>query len=56
MGHHGTSADSSSHAESGLHLKELTEGTVRIDAGNLFQYFMTRIEKDNFLRRRRQGY
>ncbi len=36
MGHHGTSADSSSHAESNLHLMELTEGTVTIDVENLF--------------------
>ncbi len=45
---HGTPANSSSHAESIWRLKELTEGV-----GSLFQYFATRIEKDNFLRRRR---
>ncbi len=37
---HGTSANSSSHAESSWHLNEFTEGAVAIELGGLFQYFM----------------
>ncbi len=52
---HGTSANSSSHAESSWRLNELTEWAVATHVGSLFQYFTTRTEKDDFLRRRRLG-
>ncbi len=32
-------------------LNEFTEGVVTMRVGCLFQYFTTRVEKDNFLRR-----
>ncbi len=48
-GNHGTSANSSSHAESSRRLNELTAGA------SLFQHITTCIEKDDFLRRRRLG-
>ncbi len=32
-----------------------TEGAVTIGVGSLFQYFTTRVEKDDFLRKRRLG-
>ncbi len=54
-GDNGASAKSSSHAESSWRLKEFTEGAVTIGMGSLFQYFTTRIEKDDFLRRRLLG-
>ncbi len=50
-----TSANSSSHTESSLRLKEFTEGAVTKGVGSLLQYFMTRVEKDGFLQRRRLG-
>ncbi len=55
MAHYGTSANSSSHADSSWRLKELTEGTVTIGVGSLFQYFTTRVKKDEFLQRHRLG-
>ncbi len=55
-GNYGTSANSSSHAESSWHLREFTEGVVTIGVGSLFQYFTTRVEKDDFLRRRPQNF
>ncbi len=45
MGNHGTSANSSAHAESSWCLNELREEKVTIEMGNLFQNFTTRIEK-----------
>ncbi len=54
-GNHGTSTYSSSHAESSWHLKEFTEGALTIGVGSLFQYFTTRIEKDDIPRRCRLG-
>ncbi len=51
MANHGMSANISSHAESSWRLNELTNGPVTIEVGNL-----TRIEKDDFLRRRRLGF
>ncbi len=50
-----TAANSFSDAESTWHLNESTEGIVTIEVGSLFQYFMTRIEKHDFLRKRRLG-
>ncbi len=50
IGNHGTSANSSSHT---WHLNELMEGAVTLEVGSLFQYFTTRIERDDVLRRRR---
>ncbi len=55
MGNHGTSANSSSYAESRWRLKKLTEGAITIEVGSLFQNFANRIEKDDFLRRHRLG-
>ncbi len=55
MGNQGTSASSSSRAESSWCLNEMTEGAITIEVGSLFQYFTTRFEKDDFLRRRRLG-
>ncbi len=55
MGNHGTSANNPCRTESSWRLKELTEGVVTLSVGNLFQYFTTRVEKDDFLRRRRLG-
>ncbi len=52
MGNHGTSANSSSNAESSWCLNEMTEGAVTIEVGSLFQYFTTRSKKDDFLPRR----
>ncbi len=52
-GNYGTSANSSSQAESGWCLKEFTEEVVSIVVGRLLQYSNTRVEKDNFLRKRR---
>ncbi len=49
-GSNGTSANSSSHAESSWRLKEFTEGV-----GSLFQYFTARVEKGDSLRMRRLG-
>ncbi len=49
MANHGASANSYSHAESSWHLNEFTEGAVAIEVGSLFQYFTTRIEKDDRL-------
>ncbi len=42
-------------AESSWRLKEFMEGVVTTGVGSLFQYFMPRVEKGNFLRRRRLG-
>ncbi len=53
-GNHGTSASNSSYAESSWRLKELTEEAVTIGVGSLFQHFTTCVEKDDFIRRRRQ--
>ncbi len=50
-GNHGTSTNSSSHTESSWRLKGFTEGAVTIGVGSLFQYFTTRVEKDDFLRK-----
>ncbi len=55
-GSYGTLANSSSHTESSWHLKGFTEGAVTIGVGSLFQYFTTRVEKDDFLRRCRLGF
>ncbi len=55
MGNHGTSANSTPDAESSWRLNELTEGAVTIGVGSLFQYLTTRIEKHDFLRKRRLG-
>ncbi len=55
MGNHGTSANSTPDAESSWRLNELTEGTVTIGVGSLFQYLTTRIEKEDVLRKRRLG-
>ncbi len=52
-GNYGTSAKSSSHAESSCRLKEFTEGAVTI--GVRSQYSTMRIEKGYFLRRCRLG-
>ncbi len=38
-----------------LALNELTEGAVTVGVGSLFEIFKTRIEEDDFLRRRRLG-
>ncbi len=46
MGNHGTSVNSSSHAESSWRLNELTKGVITIEVGSLVQYFVTHIEKD----------
>ncbi len=51
-GNQGTSANSSSHDESRWRLKELTEGAGTMGVGSLFQHLTTRIEEDDFLRRR----
>ncbi len=42
-GNYGTSANSSSHAESSCRLKEFREGAVTIGVGSLLQYFTTRV-------------
>ncbi len=54
-GNYGTLACSSSHVKLSWYLKEFTKGAVTIGVGSLFQYFTTRVEKDDFLRRRRLG-
>ncbi len=51
-GNYGTSASSSSHVKSSWRLKEFTEEVVTIGVGSLLQYFTTRVEKVDFLRRR----
>ncbi len=43
------------HAKSSWRLSVLTEGPLTIEVGTLFQYFTTRIEKGEFLRRHRNG-
>ncbi len=51
MGNHGTSADSSSHAQSSCRLNESTEGAVTIKVESLFENFAVRVEKDDFLQK-----
>ncbi len=41
------------HVESSWRLNESTQGLVTIDLGSLFQTLATRIEKNEFLQRRR---
>ncbi len=53
MGNRGNSTDSSSHAESGWHLKEFTEGAVTIGVGVLSSKAPTRTLQ-NFGRRTSQ--
>ncbi len=55
-GNYETSANSSSHGESSWRLKELTEWLLTRWVGSMFQYFTTRFEKDDFVRRRRLGH
>ncbi len=43
------------HAKSSWRLSVLTERALTIEVGILFQYFKTRIEKKDFLRRHRNG-
>ncbi len=50
---HRTSANKSFYVDPGSRLNELTEGTVTIDVGSLFQSLTTCTEKHVFLRRRR---
>ncbi len=45
-GTYGTSANSSSLAESSGRLKELMEGAVTIGVRSLFQYFTAHVEKE----------
>ncbi len=54
-GNYGISVNIYSHGESSWGLKEFTEGAVTIGAGSIFHFFKTPVEKDDFLRRRRQG-
>ncbi len=54
-GHYGTSANSLSYAESSWRWKEFTEGAVTKGVGSQFLHFTTRVEKDEFLRRRQLG-
>ncbi len=55
MGNNEASANSSSHEESSWRLKEFTEGLLTKGVWSMFQYFTTRFEKDDFVRRRRLG-
>ncbi len=54
IGNYRISANISSHAELSWRLNQLTEGAFTILKWEV-QYFITRIERDNFLRRRRLG-
>ncbi len=51
----GTSASISSHTKRSWRFKEFTEEQITVILGGLFQYFTTRVEKDDLLPRRRLG-
>ncbi len=51
MGNHGTSANSSSHAESSWRLNELTEGEVTIEVGACSNILRLVLKKEDFLQR-----